>query len=102
MTKQRLFKMTPLQRDVLTKVLCDTQKEFSPVQAEKMQALREKAEKSHKGRLYLNDEEFDCAMQALNTIRNAYLSAGRSSACFDRILLLLLGSKYRRLPAQYR
>ena len=57
MTKRRLYKMTPLQRDILAKVLVETQKEFPPEQAEKMQVLRERTRQAHKCRLYLDDEE---------------------------------------------
>ena len=47
MTKRRLYKMTPLQRDILAKVLVETQKEFPPEQAEKENA-RITAENSRK------------------------------------------------------
>ena len=100
--KQRLLKLTHLQQEILAKVLLVTQKYFQPGQAERMSALREKAQVARKGRLYLNDEEFDCAVQSLNAIRNEFLEAGKNSTCFDRILLPLLESKYRRVPRRYR
>lgn len=102
MEKQRLFKMSALERDILAKVLDDTKKDFQPAQAEKMRALRDKTRQAPKCRLYLDDGEFDCAVQALNAIRSEFLSAGKSSTCFDRVLLMLLNCRYRRVPAQYR
>ena len=102
MEKQRLLKLTPLQQKILAKVFLVTQKYFRPEQAERMQDLREKTQGLRKGRLYLNDEEFDCTVQSLNAIRNEFLEAGKNSTCFDNILLPLLESKYRRVPRRYR
>ena len=42
MEKQRLFKMSALERDILAKALDDTQKEYHPKQAEQMRALMDK------------------------------------------------------------
>ena len=86
MQKQRRLKLTPLQRDILVKVLYVTQKYFQPEQMKKMQALREKTKEARKCKLYLNDEEFDCAVKSLNAMRNEFLEAGKNSTCFDRIL----------------
>ena len=83
MEKQRLLKLTPLQQKILAKVFLVTQKYFRPEQAERMQDLREKTQGLRKGRLYLNDEEFDCTVQSLNAIRNEFLEAGKNSTCFD-------------------
>lgn len=91
MEKQRLFKMSALERDILAKALDDTQKEYHPKQAEQMRALMDKTIRAP----YLNDDEFQWAVFALNSVRNTYLSAGRSSGGFDRILLKLLNSKYK-------
>lgn len=102
MTKRRLYKMTPLQRDILAKVLVETQKEFPPKQAEKMQVLRERTKEAHKCRLYLDDEELDYAVRAVNSVRSGFLAAGKATGGFDRVLFGLLNSKYRRVPAPYR
>ena len=93
MEKQRMFKMSQLEQDMLVKALCDTQ-------AEEMRSLAAKTVRAPRRRLYLSDEEFGRAVQALNRKRNAYLSAGRSSVGFDRILLKLLNSKYRHTPVR--
>ena len=78
MTKRRLYKMTPLQRDILAKVLVETQKEFPPEQAEKMQVLRERTRQAHKCRLYLDNEELDYAVRAVNSVRSGFLAAGKA------------------------
>ena len=100
MEKQRLFKMSALERDILAKALDDTQKEYHPKQAEQMRALMDKTIQAPKRKLYLNDDEFQWAVFALNSVRNTYLSAGRSSGGFDRILLKLLNSKYKYAPTR--
>lgn len=100
MEKQRMFKMSQLEQDMLVKALCDTQNDVQPEQAEEMRSLAAKTVCAPRRRLYLSDEEFGRAVQALNRKRNAYLSAGRSSVGFDRILLKLLNSKYRHTPVR--
>ena len=65
-----------------------------------MRSLAAKTVRAPRRRLYRSDEEFGRAVQALNRKRNAYLSAGRSSIGFDRILLKLLNSKYRHTPVR--
>ena len=98
MEKQRMLKMSQLEQDMLVKALCDTQSDVQPEQAEEMRSLAAKT--APRRRLSLSDEEFGRAVQALNRKRNAYLSAGRSSVGFDRILLKLLNSKYRHTPVR--
>lgn len=99
MEKQRMFKMSQLEQDMLVKALCDTQKEMPLKQAEEIHALMDKTMASRR-RLYLSDREFQWAVLALNWKRSACLSIGRSSVGFDRILLKLLNSKYRRVPVR--
>ena len=82
MEKQRMFKMSQLEQDMLVKALCDTQNDVQPEQAEEMRSLAAKTVRAPRRRLYLSDEEFGRAVQALNRKRNAYLSAGRSSVGF--------------------
>ena len=100
MEKQRMFKMSQLEQDMLVKALCDTQKEMPLKQAEEIHALMDKTMLASRRRLYLSDREFQLAVLALNWKRSAYLSIGRSSVGFDRILLKLLNSKYRRAPVR--
>ena len=100
MTKQRLVKMTGGDQNILVKALRSAQESVGPELSGRLQALIDKALAAPKRRLYLSDEEFGRAVQALNRKRNAYLSAGRSSVGFDRILLKLLNSKYRHTPVR--
>ena len=39
MEKQRMFKMSQLEQDMLVKALCDTQNDVQPEQAEEMRSL---------------------------------------------------------------
>ena len=59
MGKAAAVKNDPLQQKILGRCSSLRQKYFRPEQAERMQALR-KRPRLRKGRLYLNDEEFDC------------------------------------------
>ena len=96
--KQRLFKMGMLERNFLVKALCDAQKASGPETSGEGQSLIDKTVNAPKGKLYLNDTEFQWAAQSLNGMRNAYLSAGRSSGGIDRVLAKLMNSKYRHAP----
>ena len=60
----------------------------------------EKAEKGRDTHGKTKADEFQWAVFALNSVRNTYLSAGRSSGGFDRILLKLLNSKYKYVPTR--
>lgn len=100
MEKQRLLKMGIVEQGLMVKALDHTQENIRPEQADKLRMLLDKIRQAPKGKLYLNDEEFDCAVQAISSIRNAYLSAGRSSGGFDRVLMKLMRAKYRRVPAR--
>lgn len=78
MTKRRLYKMTPLQRDILAKVLVETQKEFPPEQAgenagpsgtdqagPQMQAVT------------WTTRKLDYAVRAVNSVRSGFLGGGQ-------------------------
>ena len=62
------------------------------------QSRIDKTVNAQKGKLYLNKTECQWAAQSLNGMRNAYLSAGRSSGGIDRVLAKLMNSKYRHAP----
>lgn len=98
MKKHRLLKMTIVDQNMLVKALCDQQKREEERRME-LQCLAEKTLHAGK-RLYLDDREFQCAALSLNGMRSAYLSAGRSSAGIDRLLLKLLNSRQKHLPAR--
>ena len=66
MEKQRMLKMSQLEQDMLVKALCDTQSDVQPEQAEEMRSLAAKTVRAPRRRLYLSDEEFGRAVQALN------------------------------------
>ena len=92
--------MSQLEQDMLVKALCDTQSDVQPEQAEEMRSLAAKTVRAPRRRLYLSDEEFGRAVQALNRKRNAYLSAGRSSVGLTAFSSSCLNSKYRHTPVR--
>ncbi len=95
MEKQRLLKMGDLEQRFLLKSLGETQKNTG-----KGQDLMDKIVHVQKKKLYLSDEEHEWAIQSLNNMRNDYLSAGRSCGGIDRVLIKLIKSKYRHVPAR--
>ena len=54
MEKQRMFKMSQLEQDMLVKALCDTQNDVQPEQAEEMRSLAAKTVRAPRRRLYLS------------------------------------------------
>ena len=96
--KQRLFKMGMLEKNFLVKALCDAQKSSGSETSGEVQSLINKTVNAPKGKL--SDTEFQYAAQSLNGMRNAYLSAGRSSGGIDRVLAKLMSSKYRNVPVR--
>ena len=88
--------MGMLEKNFLVKALCDAQKSSGPETSGEVQGLINKTVNAPKGKLYLSDTEF----QYLNGMRNAYLSAGRSSGGIDRVLAKLMSSKYRNVPVR--
>lgn len=102
MEKQRLLKVDETVRRLMVKALDHAQKDARPQQAAVIQGLMEKTVQAPKGKLYLNEEEFQTAKLALNEMRNVYLAQGRSSGGFDRVLFMLIKSRYRRAPALAR
>ena len=51
MEKQRMFKMSQLEQDMLVKALCDTQNDVQPEQAEEMRSLAAKTVRAPRRRL---------------------------------------------------
>ena len=77
--------MGMLEKNFLVKALCDAQKSSGSETSGEVQSLINKT---------VN------AAQSLNGMRNAYLSAGRSSGGIDRVLAKLMSSKYRNVPVR--
>ena len=98
--KQRLFKMTDIERNMLVKALDDVSRETRPEESAEILSLMEKALRTPDRRLYLSDREFHWAAFSLNGLRSAYLSVGRSSGGIDKVLCKLMSCKYRRAPAR--
>ena len=99
MEKQRLFKMSSTEQNMLVKALCDVRRERQPEDGT-LGNLIEKTLHAPGCRLYLSEDEFRWAALSLNGLRSAYLNAGRSSGGIDKVLLKLMNCKYRRVPAR--
>ena len=99
MEKQRLFKMSGIEQNMLAKALCDVRRERQSEDVT-LGNLIEKTIHAPGSRLYLSDDEFRWAALSLNGLRSAYLNAGRSSGGIDKVLLKLMNTKYRRVPAR--
>lgn len=100
MEKQRLFKMTDIEKNMLVRALSDKQRRVSSDRCSEVRALVEKTEQAPQNRLYMNEIEYQWIEIALNDLRNAYLAAGRSSGGIDMVLLKLFRSRYKRVPAR--
>ena len=100
MEKQRLYKMTDIEKNMLVWALSDKQKRVGADRCSEVQALVEKAKQAPRNRLYMDEIEYQWVEIALNDLRNDYLSAGRSSGGIDKVMLKLLRSHYKRVPAR--
>ena len=98
MEKQRLFKMSNTEQNMLVKALCDVRRERQPEESGILGNLIEKTAHAPGNKLYMNDDEFRWAALSLNGLRSAYLNAGRSSGGIDKVLFKLMSCKYRRVP----
>ena len=99
MEKQRLFKMSSTEQNMLVKALCDVRRERQATDGT-LGSLIEKTLHAPGSKLYLNDDEFRWAALSLNGLRSAYLNAGRSSGGIDKVLFKLMSCKYRRVPVR--
>lgn len=96
MVKKRLFKIGTIQRNMLTRGLQELPQAAGPDMGEITQ-LVQKIWTLPGEKLYLDEREYRWAVLALNTLRDSYLAAGRSSGGIDKVLLGLLQSKYKKV-----
>lgn len=102
MEKQRLFKMTMVDRNFLMQGLRNyaVSVQSGGGNSEAVNALIRKTMAVTGGKLFLDESEYECAVRGINNLRDAYLSAGRSSGGIDRALFKLMNSKYKRSPVR--
>ena len=93
MEKQRLFKMTMVDRNFLMQGLRSYAVSVQSALIRKTMAVTG-------GKLFLDESEYEYAVRGINNLRDAYLSAGRSSGGIDRALFKLMNSKYKRAPVR--
>lgn len=96
MVKKRLFKIGTIQRNMLTRGLQELPQAAGPDMGEITQ-LVQKIWTLPGEKLYLDEREYRWAVLALNTLRDSYLAAGRSSGGIDKVLPGLLRSKYKKV-----
>ena len=96
MVKKRLFKIGTIERNMLTWGLQELPQAAGPYMGEITQ-LVQKIWTLPGEKLYLDEREYRWAVLALNTLRDAYLQAGRSSGGIDKVLLGLLKSHLKKV-----
>ena len=81
MARERLYRMTEIQRNMLVVALMDEYR-------------KQKA----RGVPYLNDAEWRMARDALNALRSWRFSVGKGDGGTDDALLRVMSAKYKKAP----
>lgn len=112
MARERLYRMTEIQRNMLVVALMD---EYRKQKAQDVPdpsigrlAVRAEDAPRHKNRLpwdkerlydlYLNDAEWRMARDALNALRSWRFSVGKGDGGTDDALLRVMSAKYKKAP----
>ena len=112
MARERLYRMTEIQRNMLVVALMD---EYRKQKAQGVPdppigrlAVRAENAPRHKNRLpwdrerlydlYLNDAEWRMARDALNALRSWRFSVGKGDGGTDDALLKVMDAKYKKAP----
>lgn len=98
--KQRFLKIDYIEHNMLIAALLKVLETAGPKLSQRAHSLGVKVHACKDGRLFLNDDEFELALYALNELRNAYLAADRGCGAMDKLMLRLMKSKYKRVPAR--
>lgn len=112
MAKERLYQMTDIQKNMLMVALADEVKRQRakgipdpPIRqfALRVDGLPEKKnlwpwDKKKLYDLYMNDEEWRMARDALNALRNWRFSVGKGDGGTDTALLKIMSAKYKNAP----
>lgn len=98
MEKKRCVKMDAIMKNMLIYALRDVYREEKEKGISNWETgeliLRLAAHEEKK--LYMTEEEYRKIVEALNKLRDSYLSAGRYADGIDTVLLKILQSKYKR------
>lgn len=98
MEKQRCVKMDNIMKNMLIHslrlVLREEKEKGLPTEVTRAFGLRLAYYEQPK--LFLTDIEYKKAIEALNTLRNSYIEAGRYTDGIDVIFLKILQAKYKR------
>lgn len=98
MEKQRCVKMDEIMKNMLIVALRDVFREEKAkgMSVEETRNLTMKLLDYEDTKLFLADNEYRKAIEALNKLRNTYLDAGRYSDGIDVVFCKLLKAKYKR------
>ena len=92
--KQRFLKIDYIEHNMLIAALLQV------LETAGAQSLGEKVHACKDGRLFLKEDEYDLALYVMNELRNTYLAADRGCGAMDKLMLRLMKSKYKRVPAR--
>ena len=98
--KQRFLKIDTIEHNMLIAALLQVLETAGPELTARAQSLGEKVHACKDGRLFLKEDEFDLALYVMNELRNTYLAADRGCVAMDKLMLRLMKSKYKRVPAR--
>lgn len=98
--KQRFLKIDYIEHNMLIAALLQVLETAGPELTARAQSLGEKVYACKDGRLFLKEDEFDLALYVMNELRNTYLAADRGCGAMDKLMLRLMKSKYKRVPAR--
>lgn len=98
MEKQRCVKMDDIMKNMLIHALRDV------FRAEKAKGLSTDVTRDlvlklayyEQPKLFLTDTEYKKAIEALNTLRDSFISAGRYTDGIDTVFLKILKAKYKK------
>lgn len=102
MEKQRCIKTDEITRNMLVHALRDIFREETE-QGESVEVTRNLILRLayHDGKkLFLDEDEYRKAVQALNGLRDGFIKAGRYTDGIDIVLMRVMRSKYKRCAAR--
>lgn len=112
MAKERLYQMTEPQKNMLVIALLDERhrQQTRGVKAPAVGPLAVRTDEAPRHRnlwpwnkeklfdLYLDDDEWELARDAINELRNQRFAQGKGNGGTDNALLKLMSAKYKRAP----
>ena len=98
MARERLYRMTEIQRNMLVVALMDEYRKQKARGVPYPPIGRLPWDKERLYDLYLNDAEWRMARDALNALRSWRFSVGKGDGGTDDALLRVMSAKYKKAP----